>query len=74
MSQDTEPTIVVRENGTIVYNEMAVGRVDTAAALDDGTNARLVLNLGWMKAAGLRVTVQGDPEVDRKRGGIVLER
>jgi hypothetical protein len=74
MATEAPETITSRPNGTLVYNGMAVGRVDTETMLDDGTNARLVLNLGWMKAAGLRVTVQGDPEVDHRRNGIVLER
>lgn len=68
------PPVVIRPNGKVVYDDMIVGWIDTGAMLDDGTNARLVLNLGWMKAAGLRITVQGDPDIDRKRGGLVLER
>ena len=57
--------IEVRENGTLVYDGIAVGRLDQ----DD---ARLVLNLGWMKAAGLKITVEGDPSLDRRR--VVLAR
>src|SRR5262249_13199735 len=60
------PVLDLRPNGTLIYNEMAVGKLDTDAMLDDGTNARIILNLGWMKAAGLRITVQADPEVDHK--------
>lgn len=64
----------LRLNGKLVYDDMIVGWLDTSAMLDDGTNARLVLNLGWMKAAGLRIGVQGDPDVERPRSGYVLER
>jgi hypothetical protein len=74
MVTDIPSELTTRPNGTLVYNGLAVGRVDTEAKLDDGTNARLILNLGWMKAAGLRITVQADPDVDHKRGGVVLER
>ena len=34
----------------------------------------LVLNLGWCRMAGLSVRVEGDPQRDRQRGGIVLDR
>lgn len=68
---DTEELWEVRENGALCFDGMVVGRVTEK---DAGGAPRLTLNLGWAKAAGLGVTVQGDPEVDRRRGGVVLER
>lgn len=59
------PMLVVRPNGSLVYDSIVVGRVD---------NSTLVLNLGWARAAGLGVRVEADPAVDHKRGGIVLAR
>jgi hypothetical protein len=56
----------LRENGSLCFDGMVVGKVTD--------EPRIVLNLGWAKAAGVGVTVQGDPEVDKKRGGIILER
>lgn len=35
---------------------------------------RVLINLGWAKAAGLHVRIEADPAVDHKRGGIVLDR
>lgn len=62
-----------RENGALVAaGGIVVGRV--ALPLGIGTQPTLVLDLGWMRAAGVRLQVIGDREVDRQRSGIVLER
>lgn len=71
---DLAKLITIRPNGTLLFDGIAIGGLDAGAMLDDGTNARLTLNLGWMRLAGLHITVQADPDVDRKRDGIVLER
>lgn len=69
MPEESKPVDVslweVRETGALCFDGMVVGRLGAE---------HVTLNLGWCKAAGLGVTVQGDPEVDRKRGGIVLQR
>lgn len=62
---DTAPTFTVRDEGAILFDGMAVGRYH------DG---KLTVNLGWARLAGLGIVVQADPDVDRKRDGIVLER
>jgi len=55
----------LRENGGLVVDGLAIGRVE---------DSHLILNLGWMKLAGVGLTVQGDPDIDHKRGGVVLQR
>lgn len=63
--------LAIRPNGTVTYDGIAIGGL----ALDlEAEGDRLTLNLGWMRAAGLHVTIEGDPRVDRQRGGTVLER
>lgn len=74
----------IRPNGTVTYDGIAIGALDfTDEEVPAGTPItapptvavpRLTLNLGWMRAAGLHVTIEGDPRVDRQRGGTVLER
>lgn len=59
---DTELTI---RDGVAFYGDFPVGRIE---------GATLVLHLSWLKMAGLHVKVFGDPEVDRKRDGVVFER
>lgn len=54
----------------LVIDHLVVGFVTGIA----GGEPRITLNLGYCKAAGVRVVVQGDPEVDHKRGGVVLDR
>lgn len=63
--------IEIKDNGTITYDSMVIGKI-----VDGKTNGSdcLIFDLGWMKAAGLGLVLRGDPEVDHKRGGIVLER
>jgi hypothetical protein len=56
----------VRENGAVTYDGIVVGTVST---WDGG--ARLTLDLGWAKAAGLHVTVLGDRAVDKARKALV---
>lgn len=63
--------------GALVHDGIVIGRVDLdtdPGTSDPAQGAHITLNLGWMKMAGVTVTVLGDPEVDRKRGGIVLDR
>lgn len=55
----------VTDRGTLVFDGVAVGRFHA-------DETRLVLNLGWFDAAGLKITVEGDPTNDRRR--IVLAR
>ena len=50
---------------TLVYDGIVVGRLE-----DSG----VTLNLGWLREAGAHVKIVADPEVDKTRGGIVLER
>lgn len=69
--------IEVRPNGTIVFDGIAIGGLDLVVE-DDGVpdkqHPRVTLNLGWCRAAGVRVRVEGDPRVDHQRNGLVLER
>ena len=71
-----EHAIHVREDGTLVCNELAIGRFDEIAAEGDGNavpQARIVLNMVQCRAAGVHVTVYSDPEVDgNKRSGKLL--
>ena len=60
-----DTTLILREDGRLVYDGIAVG------TFADG---RITVNLGWAKAAGLRVKLLADPEVDTRRGGVVLDR
>lgn len=63
--------IEIRPNGTVIYDGVAIGGL----SLDTDTpRPRLTLNLGWMRAADVGITIEGDPQVDRKRGGVVLKR
>lgn len=72
--------IEVRPNGTVIFDGIAIGGLDFTNEDADGKGCegleipRLTLNLGWMRAAGMRITIEGDPRVDRNRTGIVLER
>jgi len=49
----------------ILHDGLPVG------SYDDGT---LTVNLGWCRLAGLSVRVEDDPQVDRHRDGVALER
>ena len=62
---DGEELITVRENGALSYEGAFFGEFDPV-------EKRLVLNLGWMRMAGLKLTVEGDPKTDKRR--IVLAR
>lgn len=67
----------IRPNGTVTYDGIAIGGLMFVVDAGEEPNIsypRLTLNLGWMRAAGLHVTIEGDPRVDRQRGGTVLER
>lgn len=57
--------LTIRPDGKVVYDDILVGRFDAG---------HLTLDLGWLKAAGVKVTIKADPDLDRVRGGIVLER
>lgn len=54
-----------RDDGLLSYDGIAIG---------NQVDGHLVLNLGWLRAAGLRIKLLADPEVDNRRGGVVLER
>ena len=49
----------------ITYDGMVVGSV---------APGRVILDLGWMREAGLGITLRDDPEGKRHRGGITFER
>ena len=68
------------ENGKLLHEGMVIGmlteeeqhqRDDTGAVIMTPT---IVLNLGWMKLAGVHVRILADPELDRHRNGVVLDR
>lgn len=79
-SETTGWPIEIRPNGTVIYDGIAIGGLDLTdtdvggKGCDECEFPRLTLDLGWCKAAGLRVLIKADPAVDRKRGGIFLER
>lgn len=64
--------LYIREDGAITFDAAPIGRVVEDGG--EGSQARLVLNLGWMKLAGVSITLQDDPEVEHHRGGIAFER
>jgi len=70
--------IEVRPNGTVMYDGIAIGGLDYDVADTESIVAtgkpRLTLNLGWIRAAGLRIKVLDDPAVERHRDGITLDR
>lgn len=57
--------LTIDDKGVLFFGKYPVGQIDTEV---------LVLNLGWMRMAGLGVRVQGDPDVDRNRSGVVFTR
>lgn len=59
------PSVGIRHDGKLVYDDVMIGRVD---------GGHVTLDLGWCKAAGVKITIKADPDVDRIRGGVVLER
>lgn len=61
----------LRENGSITHAGIAVGGI---AIAPEGERDTLTIDLGWAKAAGLRVVVRDDPAQDRHRRGILLDR
>lgn len=66
----------IRENGSITHDGIAVGSIDITPAGPDGKHEQdtLTIDLGWTKAAGLRVVVRDDPAIDHHRRGIFLDR
>jgi hypothetical protein len=69
--------LTIRNDGAVIADGMAIGRFTPYEFGPQETGdekGRLTINLGWAKLAGLGITIQGDPEVDKKRGGVVLER
>lgn len=77
--------LAVRPNGTLTFDGIAIGALEFVGGAPlpppvgekagaERAEPRLTLNLGWLRAAGLHVRIEGDPQVDRKRGGLVLER
>lgn len=63
------PTLVCDLRGRLIYDGMVIGEVEGRA---DGDY--LVLNLGWLRLAGIGLRVEADPRIDRQRDGIVLDR
>lgn len=59
------PTFEFRPDGRITFDGIAVGRVE---------GDRIRLNAGWLAEAGAHVTIEQDPRVDSKRGGVILDR
>lgn len=67
--------IEVRANGTVIFDGIAIGGLSVDALEGDAPERpRLTLNLGWLRLAGVGITLENDPTVDRNRTGIVLER
>lgn len=60
----------IRPDGKVILDGIVCGRIEES---DDG-GLRLTLNLGWCREAGFHVKLLADPEVDRHRDGVVLER
>jgi hypothetical protein len=58
----------LRDNGTLVHDGIVIGNVTA----NDDEDAEVILNLGWCAAAGVDVTIQGNPNVEARR--IVLKR
>lgn len=65
----TENGALVADGGIVVGS---VARPDSPLDGIVGTSPTLVLDLGWLRAAGVRLQVFGDRSVDRR--SIVLER
>lgn len=71
-------------DGPLVLDGIVIGNVsgspappnpgEDAPQVDHEATPTVTLNLGWAKAAGVRVVVLADPDIDRNRGGIVLDR
>ena len=63
-------------DGALVVDGIVVGEVSHVGSPEgtDDAQPTITLHLGWAKAAGVRVVVHGETGVDRKRGGIVLDR
>lgn len=61
------PTLIAVDYMTsrISYDGMVVGTV---------APGRVILDLGWMREAGLGITLRDDPEGTRHRGGVTFER
>lgn len=63
----------IRQDGKLVFEHdgeaVIVGRYEHSSS-----GGLLTLNLGWMREAGLHITLLADPERERPRNGIVLER
>jgi hypothetical protein len=74
----TVPTIGI-DGERIAYDGMVIGTVTRAEYHVEGTGLDrmepvITLNLGWMKMAGVHVTVLDDPAVDHHRDGIAFDR
>lgn len=66
--------IAIAENGNIVYAGLVIGGLDFVQVDHDADGPRVTLDLGWCRAAGVRVRVLPDYSVERPRSGVVLER
>lgn len=59
------PAIFIDGFGAVLVNGRPVGELN---------GNLLELNLGWCRMAGLSLKVHDDPQIDRHRGGVALER
>lgn len=64
LSMDSDGT------GALVHEGAIIGSVGWH---DDG-RPLITLNLGWLRLGGIALKVLDDPERDRHRGGVFLER
>lgn len=65
----------VTSNGRLLVDGVVIGSFSVPAPDEElADSPTLELHLGWLRAAGVRVVVHGEPGVDRNRGGIVLAR
>lgn len=66
MPEETiDPNIALDDGAVLFHRGIPIGRMEDQV---------LILNLGWTKIAGLGLKIQGDPDVDTKRGGVAFER
>ena len=67
------------DKGVLLHDGMAVGHIGEEDWPVEGPEMfvaapTIVLNLGWCRMAGVHVVVLDDPERDRHRNGITLQR
>lgn len=70
MPEPQDP-LEVRPTGNLVIGQLVVG---SYMAPFDGKRPTLSINVGPLNAAGVRLVVTEDPDADKGRGAIILER